>query len=131
MRFALLISFLAIAAPAFAERVWLSPEDFEARVASRSVQVFDEIGGLFGTEHFLPNKHAVWQRIGESQCYSGTWAAQNDQICFRYEQGLGNCFRYYLDGDQMVSVDFVAGHPTTTVRNVTVINQVPPTCSSK
>jgi hypothetical protein len=117
--------------PALAERQWLSAKDFEARVASRAAQVFDKDGTLFGTEYFLPKRQVIWQRNGEARCYKGTWSEQKDQICFRFESGLGNCFRYYPDGDKMVAVDFVAGVQTTTSRNMVVISQTPPLCSTQ
>lgn len=118
------------ACPAFAERQRLTPQDFEARVAGRAMQIFNKNGDLFGVDYFLPKQRVIRQNTRDGRCYQGVWSAQEDRVCFRYEPSLGNCFRYYLDGDQMVSVDFVAGIQTTTSHDVVVVNLPLPNCAA-
>lgn len=130
MRVLPFLAAILCAFPALADRHWLAPQDFVARVAGRAVQVFDKNGDLFGTEYFLPKQRVTWQGNGDSSCYQGAWAVQDAQICFRYEQGLGNCFRYYMEGDKMVSVDFVAGKQTTSAHDIVVANLPPPSCTT-
>jgi hypothetical protein len=130
MRVTTAIAIILIAAPALAEQKWLSAEDFEAQVTGRATQVFNQGGGLFGTEYFLPKRRVIWQLAGETRCYPGVWAVQDRQICFRYEGGFGNCYRYYLDADKLVSVDFVAGAQTTSAHDLVIVNEAPPVCSA-
>ena len=40
------------AVPAFADRQWLTPQDFEARVAGRAMKIFEKSGDLFAVDYF-------------------------------------------------------------------------------
>ena len=117
------------ACPVFAETAWISADAFEARVTGRATDVYFDDGTLQGTEYFLANRRVIWQTAGETGCYLGSWRARSNHICFRYEGGFGNCYRYYEDGDKLVSNDWVAGVQTTTLHRLTIVDKLLPTCS--
>jgi hypothetical protein len=130
MRFLFATALILFAFPALAERQWLSPEEFETKVTGRATQIYHLTGELYGTEYFLPKRRVIWQKAGETTCFSGTWAPNNDLVCFRYEGSAGSCNKYYVEADKLVSVDFVGGVQTSMAYSLQVANESPPDCVS-
>ncbi len=130
MRVLYVTALIVSAFPALAERQWLSPDEFEAKVNGRATQIYHLTGELYGTEYFLPKRRVIWQMAGESSCFSGSWAPNNGLVCFRYEGIAGSCNKYYVEADKLVSVDFVGGVQTSMAYSLRVANEAPPTCST-
>ena len=116
--------------PALAETNWMSTAEFEAQVTGRATKVYDLDGTLFGTEYFLAKRRTIWQLARESKCYAGAWTPRDDQICFRYEGGFGNCYRYYSAPDKIVGVDWVGGVQTTSSHDLVLSDDLIPNCSA-
>lgn len=125
------VLFLVMCAyPAVAENLWLSPEEFEARVAGRATQIYQPDGVLFGTEYFLPKRRTIWQLAGERSCFLGSWVPRNGLVCYQYQGGFGSCLRYFAEADKLVSTDWVAGIRTSNTFNLVIVNEALPTCST-
>lgn len=117
------------ASQALAEKQWLTPDEFEAKVAGRATQIYQLNGELFGTEYFLPKRRTIWQMAGESQCFLGSWVPRNGLVCYQYQGGFGSCLRYFVEADKIVSTDWVAGIRTSNTFDLVIVNDLPPTCA--
>jgi hypothetical protein len=126
-----LAAFLALCATAAAaDRTWIDPTAFEARVSGKTVLVYTDYGDPFGIEYFAPDRSVVWQYAGDTTCLAGTWAPKGNAVCYRYDEGTVNCLRYYLDGTRLVGVDANPGGALGDPVIKVVTDSKPPTCSA-
>jgi hypothetical protein len=87
-RAALLLAVLA--APAAAQP--MTPQAFEAFSAGRTLH-FTLNGVPFGAEQYFPGRRSVW-RFDDGTCQDGRWWAEGERICFSYEGGPPQCWRF-------------------------------------
>lgn len=82
-RFAYLLP-LFLALPAAAQDgPPLTVEQFESYVTGKTLSYADQ-NGVWGTEQYLPDRRVVWA-FTKDICQYGTYFAQDDQICFVYD----------------------------------------------
>ena len=92
-----LLFFLALlsTSPALAQQT-LSGAEFEALTTGRTFSYTDD-GEGYGAEQYLSRRGVLWS-FEPGQCLHGTWFAQNDEICFVYDDDPAPvCWRFYLD----------------------------------
>ncbi|MCA8869816.1 MAG: hypothetical protein KDA67_14270 [Rhodobacteraceae bacterium] len=89
-RFLLLFLFLPLTLNA--EEV-LTPEQFESYSSGKTLY-FAEAGQPYGAEQYLPNRQSIWQ-YADGSCAKGIWYAENDLICFVYDDDSGeHCWNF-------------------------------------
>lgn len=126
----LALAFALVAAPALADKHWMSTEAFEAYVSGRAVQLITQTGELFGTEYFLPKRKVVFVEAGTTECLTGSWAPRGDLVCYTYAGGFGSCLRYYQEAEKLIGVDWLAGRPTSNAMTLIMAPEVFPTCTT-
>lgn len=70
----------------------LSAEGFSELTTGRTLH-FSHQGPPFGSEQYLHGGRTIW-RFADGSCQSGDWWAERGLICFRYEGGPGQCWRF-------------------------------------
>ena len=94
--------------PAFGDTLMTATE-FDAYVTGK-VMDFSQAGQVWGTEAYKTNRRVIWAFTND-ECREGYWYAQDEQICFIYEDPNDpQCWRFYKT-DTGVSVRY-SGDPT-------------------
>lgn len=72
----------------------MSASEFEAYVTGRTLTYTDQ-GRVYGIEEYLPNRRVRWAYLGD-QCREGYWYDADGQICFVYEDRIGDpqCWQF-------------------------------------
>lgn len=87
----------------------MTATEFDAYVTGK-VMDFSQAGQVWGTEAYKANRRVIWA-FTDAECREGYWYAQDDQICFIYEDPNDpQCWRFYKT-DSGVSVRF-SGDPS-------------------
>ena len=96
----LLTLFGLLAALPLAAQTPMTAAEFE-RFTSGKTLFFGLRGEPYGVEKYMENRRVRWSFL-DGQCKDGEWfAAQNNQICFVYEDSPEqHCWQFFLDGDQ-------------------------------
>ncbi len=70
----------------------LSGAEFEALSAGQTLH-FSHLGQDFGSEQYLGGRRTIW-RFADGSCQTGDWWDERGLICFRYEGGPAQCWRF-------------------------------------
>ena len=94
------VAFALLALPALADPPTanfgtpLSAGEFDGYATGKTL-TYASGGTVWGSEQYLPGHRVLWAFTGQP-CESGQWFAQNDAICFVYENNPGpNCWHFY------------------------------------
>lgn len=73
----------------------------------------------YGIERHYPGGRVTWFLVDTGECKEGEWypagAPEAPQVCFAYEDDPGpHCFRYWRDGDRLLSTNLDGGDLDTT-----------------
>lgn len=73
----------------------------------------------YGIERHYPGGRVTWFLVDTGECLEGSWypagTPSAPQICFTYDDGSGpQCFRYWRDGDRLLSTDLDGSDLDTT-----------------
>lgn len=99
MRLALILMLLPTLALA---ETPLTAEEFAARVEGRTL-IYSYGGQPFGTEQYFPNRRVVWA-FTDGVCVYGRWYAQDEEICFVYEDTPDpQCWLFFDRGGKLVA----------------------------
>ena len=91
-----LAALVLLAAPALAQPVPITPEDYLGRTANRSVEFRYPDGTLLGTERFGPG--GVTWRWPDSPCYHATITVEGPLVCFHTpEFPERNCWQPFAE----------------------------------
>ncbi|MBV7410788.1 hypothetical protein [Maritimibacter sp. DP1N21-5] len=82
----------------------LTPEEFEAYVTGKTL-LYGTEGAEYGGEDYLPGRKVRWSYL-DGDCKSGFWYAQDQQVCFIYEDRPDDpqCWSFYLDGGKLTAL---------------------------
>ncbi|PZX16558.1 hypothetical protein LX81_01928 [Palleronia aestuarii] len=89
---ALLLATLLPGVPALAETP-LSAAEFEAYTIGKTL-IFYRNGQFHGIEEYRDGRTVRWSLL-DGECKSGHWYAVGEQICFEYDGGSHQCWRFY------------------------------------
>lgn len=94
-----LLAHLAPLAPASAQEV-MTPGEYEALSEGRTLH-YTHRGRPFGAEQYFPGRRSLW-RFADGSCTAGTWHAEGDDVCFRYEPDTpALCWRFLREGTRV------------------------------
>lgn len=81
----------------------VAPEEFEARVAGRTLEYASGEGAPFGAEEYLENRRVRWTYF-DGNCQEGRWYPAGDQVCFVYDDVPSpQCWRFYLRDGRLLA----------------------------
>lgn len=85
----------------------ISGADFAALTEGRTLH-FSHRGLPFGSEQYLTGRRTLWQ-FADGRCEAGDWWEERGLICFRYEGGPDQCWRFVPQGAGGLSAELVEG----------------------
>jgi hypothetical protein len=113
-----LVLALVLIAPAAAAQTLMTPDDFGAWSAGRTLDY--SVGGqVYGSEAYFPDRRVRDADAG-GPCLDGYWYPDGDAVCFVYPAREGtHCWFYWRDGDE-VTAKPVSAAPEDPPQRVTV-----------
>ena len=112
---------LALAGPALAQdpagATPLGADAFGLLVEGRTLTYgAEDADAPRGVETYETGRRVTWLEIASGECLEGRWygagSPEAPQICFSYGgQAEKQCFRYYLDGRQVISTNLDGSLP--------------------
>ncbi|MER5170588.1 hypothetical protein [Thioclava sp. GXIMD2076] len=83
----------------------LDAAGFEARTTGKTITY--SAGGLpYGIEQYLPGRKVLWA-FTQSECKTGTWAQEGDEICFDYQDENGKQCWHFFDTKDGLKAQFM------------------------
>ena len=104
----LLLFHTALVPPASADTI-LSPSEFEAMVAGRTLSYARRGHPHYGAEQYFPDRRVTWS-FADGYCQEGRWYPKDELICFEYHDVDGEiCWEFFLRSGRLTAR--VAGDP--------------------
>jgi hypothetical protein len=128
LRFAMTLG-LAMALPlsASAGPAPMTAAEFEAYVTGLTI-TYSYGDSYLGTEQYKADRKVVWALTGD-QCRAGHWYAQDQEICFVYENlTVPQCWLFYQGAAGLMAQR--AGHPEAPVLHETGQTPGPLSCGA-
>ena len=93
---------LALALPAQAADVLVSPTEFESLVTGQTLS-YATAGSEYGAEAYLDNRRVRWSFL-DGHCSEGHWYPSGTQVCFVYEDiPETQCWQFYLRNGRLMA----------------------------